>query len=240
METFKLKARKNNDLNIKKVRMECDDRPKGLNKHLPYHFFMYLNGGPGSGKTNLIINLINIKKSFYHKVFHNIHIFSPSLHTLGKKLDLPAEMLHEAFDIDEINAIVEHQKENPKDETLLILDDCVNDLKMNSPEILTIIYNRRHLNMSIIITSQKYAKLPNNYRAVVSDLINFNKGKKELNSIFDDYVNIPRPLFDSICRFCFDEKHNFMYMKTQCPTEDKYYRNFDKIMLTPEMLDELI
>jgi hypothetical protein len=96
---------------------------------------------------------------------------------------------------------------------------------------LTIIYNRRHLGISVILISQKYNKVPLELRVGMSAVMTFNKSKKEIDAIFDEWVNLPRKQFDEIVRNVYDKPHNFLYLRVNAPEDDKYHKNFDQIIL---------
>eukprot|EP00122_Pirum_gemmata_P009448 Pgem_evm13s8721 len=53
-------------------------------------FAFYFVGAANSGKSTLILSLINNE---YKKCFNRVVLYSPSCHTFGKKLKLPEERL---------------------------------------------------------------------------------------------------------------------------------------------------
>ena len=145
------------DIKVTKVKMSCDQRPRGLSKVLDFNGAYLVVGPPKSGKTNLIINMIakRSRKTFYKK-FDRIHLISPSLHTIGKKIDIPDQDKYSKFEGDTIREILDNI---PEDENhLFIFDDCIVDLgkATNRPILLDMIYNRRHYGggITIIITKK--------------------------------------------------------------------------------------
>lgn len=233
-----LTIKKNHGLTIEKINMTCDKRPKGLHDALGWNSFYYIVGGPASGKTNLWINLISKKGKFYYKQYNRIYIFSPSLGTVKNKLKLPPEYLINGFDEEAFSEVIKECQENEDERTLIILDDCITKIKGDVLHMLTdAIYNRRHMGLSIWLISQKYNKLDNEIRAVLSHLIMFNKTKKELNSLYNDFVNIDRTVFNNIIDTVFDKKYNFLYIDNEKPEKDKYYKNFDKIIIKDSALE---
>ena len=166
-------------------------------------------------------------KNTYYKKFDKIFIFSNSLKTITTKINLPEDRLFDG--ISQLEDIIEVIKDSD-DRVLLIIDDCVTDLK-NADYLLKLIYNRRHIarSVSIIITSQVYNKINMAVRKAASDLVLFSTtNKKELETVFSEYINIPKNDFDEVCRYCFKTKHDFLFYKTQ---DNSYYHNFNRLEL---------
>jgi hypothetical protein len=227
-----LQVKKNKDLEVKKFQMSCDTRPDKLNACLDWNFANLIVGGPGSGKSNLWLNLITRRNKFYWRMFDNIYIFSPSLNTIKKEIKIPSENMIDGFDEERLEEIIENARNREPDEhTLIILDDVVVQLSRNLAPLLAAIYNRRHLGLSVMVITQKYNKVPLELRVAMSDIMMFNNAKKELDALFTEFVNIERKLFDKMVELVFDKKHNFLYIRTNEPTDNKYYKNFNKIEL---------
>ena len=223
-------------LNIEKVGMSCDTRPKNLHKNLPWNAFIYIVGAPGAGKSNIVYNLLckKSKPRFYYKQFDKVYIFSPSLHTINKKINLPDDQMINHLDINKLTEIVNEQLELGKngDHNLFVIDDLINDIKGNIPELLRISYNRRHIGKgsTLIITSQKYNKLDNALRAVASQIIMLNNNKKELESLYLDHINIEKDEFEKLVDFVFDKKYNFLLINSENDKHNRYFKNFDRII----------
>ena len=225
---MEVKIIKNKNIQIEEVKMTCDQEIKHLEKPLQSNFFYMMIGGPGSGKTNLIVNLISRKGKFYYKKFDRIEFWSPSQHTISKKLKLPDERFHNNLDFDEMEIIINSLK--PDTKSLFIFDDCVSSLKKNIQIFLRLIYNRRHLNISIMLVSQVYNKIPAEIRKCASMLFFFHSNnKKEIDTIFDDFISLSRDDFKFICGLVFKKAHSFLLIDT---LTDKYYSNFDEIQIT--------
>ena len=76
---------------------------------------------------------------------------------------------------------------------------------------MKLLYNRRHQagGISIILATQVWNKLPLSLRKVASHLVLFNSdNKKELSSIYDDFIRVERPIYDEIIKFVFDRKRS--------------------------------
>lgn len=227
---MKIKEIKNHKLQIEAYKMANDCIIKKVDAPLPnnYGFFMMVIGAPGSGKSTFWLNLITKKeKNTYYKKFEKIIIFSNSLKTITTKINIPEEQLFHG--ISELEMVVESLKDS-EDRVLFIIDDCICDLK-NHDYILKLIYNRRHIakSVSIIITSQVYNKIHLAIRKAASDLVLFSTtNKKEIESVYNDFINIPKDNFDEVCRYCFKTKHDFLIYTTQ---KNEYYHNFNLLEL---------
>ena len=224
-----IKIIKNDEIKIEEIKMNTDGIIKNLEKPLQsYGFFYMIIGGPGSGKTNLIINMICSKNKMYYKKFDTVHFWSPSRHTIGKKIKLADDRFHDILDFDELELLIQGL---PKESnTLFIFDDCISSIKKNCDIFLKLIYNRRHLHISIILVSQVYNKIPCEIRKACSALMFFrNNNKKEIDTVFDDFASQSRDDFKFICHTVFKRPHDFLMIDT---VHDSYYRNFDKMIIS--------
>ena len=96
------------------------------------------------------------------------------------------------------------------EKVLFIFDDVIADLRGKGKGdvenlIQKIHFNRRHLagyggSVSIIATSQTYNKIAPKIRRTASHLTFFeNKNKKELETIFEELILIPKKEFYGVC-----------------------------------------
>ena len=215
---------------IEPIKMKNDSFIKGISPPLPqmYSFFMICCGAPGSGKSTFWINLISKKsKHTYYKKFDKILIFSNSLHTITTKIKLPEDRLFNGTA--ELESVVDSLSDS-EDKVLIILDDVISEIK-NDSFFMKLLYNRRHQagGISIILATQVWNKLPLSLRKVASHLVLFNSdNKKELSSIYDDFIRVERPIYDEIIKFVFDKKHNFLFL--DC-ANNLYYKNFNALII---------
>lgn len=229
--SVKIHEIQNDKLKITPFKMSNDGVIPDVEPPLPnnYGFFMLLIGAPGSGKSTMWLSLItNKEKHNYYKKFDKIHIFSNSLKTITRKIHLPDDRLHDG--IGDLEETIENIKDT-EDKVLLIVDDCVTDIK--SPDyILKLIYNRRHLagGISIIITSQVYNKIALAIRKAANTLVLFSTGnKKEIASVYQDFMNIPEKEYNAIASYCFrNGSHDFMVYQTS--TGD-FFHNFNHLKI---------
>lgn len=220
---------KNDSIHLKGIQAKNDAEIRGLEKPLQhYNFFYNIIGQPNSGKTSLWVNLITTKNKYYYKKFDKIYIFSSSLHTITKRIDLPKDRFFNGLDWNEFESLLNQMKQT-EDRILFIFDDVIASIKKNVRPFLNLVYNRRHIGggCSIILISQVLNKIPLEIRKVASGVFFFNnRNRRELDSLHEDYISYSKEDFDKILKVCFDTKHSFLFIDT---TTDSLYHNFNKL-----------
>tara|TARA_R100001086_G_scaffold249628_1_gene190031 strand:- start:3102 stop:3863 length:762 start_codon:yes stop_codon:yes gene_type:complete len=233
-----------NKIVLSKFKFSCDDKDESIPLPLPQrlNFFLMINGRPGSGKTSLILNLVAKRGKLYNKKFDRVFVFSPSLLTMAKNPfeDLPDNQLHTDLTEANLTEALEDISESGE-KILFILDDVVNDMK-KSASVQTLLskmlMNRRHLagaggSTSFIITTQVYNKVPAPIRKTASHIIIYHtKNKKELDTIYDELIIIPQKDFYQILKYCFDKKHNFVYIDVDKSYDKMFHKNFNALSFT--------
>jgi len=156
-----------------------------------------------SGKSTVILNLL-LRDNFYKNSFlgENIYIVS------NNKMDNKMKILKTEKDIPDSNfmefseANLEHIYEQVEEEcleaisdgkkpvnALIVLDDCAFGgglrEKINGT-LARISCNGRHVNLSMIVTSQKYTQLAPVIRTNASGAILFGNSAKEVDMMADD------------------------------------------------------
>lgn len=180
-------------------------------------FFLYTSGAASSGKTTAIMSLLNNE---YKNVFNKITIYSPSSHTIGKKLKLPEECFKPDLSTleDDYNDIRKEYKTNLSEglviSTLIVIDDLIADISKADKVMKSIVFNRAHSDISLIITSQKYKSLPLEYRCNASHIITFpTLNNKELQAIIDESdIFYNQKSFRKVLVDMFSKKFNFLYI----------------------------
>lgn len=228
-------------IRLTKFNFSCDNPDVSIPAPLPQilNFFLLVCGRPGSGKTTLILNLICKRGKMYNKKFDKIYLFSPSLSTMeGDPFgNLPDEQVHQELSVDVLEKVLLDIRDSGE-KILFIFDDVVNDIK-KSAALQTIItkmlMNRRHLagsggSTSFIITTQVYNKLPAPIRKTASQIIIYHtKNKKELDTIFDELIIIPKDDFYEILKYCFDKRNNFLYIDVNNSHDKMFHKCFNRL-----------
>ena len=230
-----------NKIVIKKFGFTCDDCDNRIPKPLPQNlnWFMLLCGRPGSGKTTLILNLVAKRGKMYNQKFDRVYVFSPSLATLKKNPfeTIPDDQFFTELDVDILETVLEEIKDSG-DKVLLIMDDVVNDIKKSGTLqrlVSKILMNRRHLagnggSVAVMITTQVYNKIPAPIRKTASHIFIYHtRNKKELDTIFDELILIPKKEFYKILNYTFDKKNNFLYISIDKDFNKMFHKNFNEL-----------
>jgi ABC-type dipeptide/oligopeptide/nickel transport system ATPase component len=236
---MKIDEEENTELRIKPPTMNCDKPISDtILPPLPTtHSAFGIIGSAGSGKSSWAISLLTNKKA-YKKVFENVFFVIPP-HSRASV----SNKIFEKHDPDKIYdeltpEILEEIKSKVEDESdggfnsLLVIDDCTVYLKNKSNEMLlkNLIYNRRHLKLTIWLLAQSYTQIPLGVRKCLSHLVLFKpKNKKEYSSIFEELIFLPKEQGDEIIKYIFQKPHDFMYSNIGT---NELYRNFNKLTLT--------
>ena len=222
---------KNPRLKINKVKMLCDVEHANVDFPLEdYNFATCMIAPPGSGKTNLIINLLCKKGKFYNRKFNRVVFWSPSIHTIGKSIMLPDDQIHSNFDLADLENELKmiEERADISFHTLFVFDDMIKDFKKNVKEFKAMIFNRRHHSLSVIITSQYYYLIPKELRQSFSSIYLFKLGKAELDNIYRDLITVSQETFNTIVKMTFDNKYNFLYIRIP---EQKFFKNFNELKI---------
>lgn len=228
-------------IKISKFNFSCDDIDDSIPKPLPQilNFFMLVCGRPGSGKTSLILNLICKRGKMFNKKFDKVYVFSPSLLTMKDEPfgELPEEQVHTDLTLENFNRALD-EINGTGEKILFILDDVVNDMKKNMA-IQTLLskalMNRRHLagaggSVSFIITTQVYNKIPAPIRKTASHIILYHtRNKKEIETIYDELIVLPKDDFYEILKYCFDKRHNFIYIDINKSYDKMFHKCFNQL-----------
>lgn len=254
---MKITEIQNKDLKVNKISMACDkcirDR-KGRSIAEPLmntaHFYI-ISGASGSGKTNLLINLLKSNKMTadkkhklsYSKMFNKVIFVSPSAHTIK---DSPLEKIadnqkftelnDEVFDL--VEDVTEDGVEN-NEHTLLVLDDVSSQLrtKENEKPLNQLIKNRRHKNLSVWIVGHKVTDLAPSLRSNANLIFVFKpKTMKEINSLQEEYMLMPKKQADEVMASAFKERYDFLIIDTSLrkSADFLFYRNYNLLQIEEE------
>lgn len=203
-----------------------------------------------SGKSCLVDNII-LRPEFYNNYFkgENIYIVSPSLESdeklkiLVNVKDIPPENLFNEYDEDtlkELYKIIEQDyKEDVENKkrpvnSLIIFDDMsyAGDLKKKRHGIINKIFsNGRHINLSVIVTAQKYSDVLTSARENMSGGFFFNMSGRQLEQVEQDHnYNMTKKQFNKMFRDNIKERHDFILIDYTKKNDERYLNsNFEVI-----------
>lgn len=206
-----------------------NDEPLDVKKPLPgWSYASLVVGGPGSGKTSLIISLI---KRYYKKKYDRVYLFSGSLQTLPESFTGKLNEERIFSNLDSLDEVVEDVK-NSNDKTLIIIDDLAKEVGDKHKEVMRLIFNRRHIGggIALYIITQKLNVIPLSIRSAFDTIYFFSfNNKKEVNSLFDDYiVDLDRKEYDEMIKYIMDSKQKapFLYINKR---DSKYFLKFNEL-----------
>jgi len=219
--------------------------------------FFYFVGAPGSGKSSTMVSMLMSKKPrYYRRFFDKLFLISPSHPTLPKKFinALNEERIYDKYSEDLVKDIISDLKEGENENSLLILDDSIRDINKSKSSILNkCILNRRHCtfnqdelgnaSLSIWIMSQKYNLLDLSYRNAASVVFLWkSENNKEKKAIKEELMaDLDNNTAEELLKEAWKKKYNFLMIKVNEPTTDRYYINFDKVVFDDdEDEDDLI
>jgi len=219
--------------------------------------FFYFVGAPGSGKSSTMVSMLMSKKPrYYRRFFDKLFIISPSHPTLPKKFinALNEERIYDKYSEDLVKDIITDLKEGENENSLLILDDSIRDINKSKSSILNkCILNRRHCtfnqdepnnaSLSIWIMSQKFSLLDLSYRNSASVVFIWkSENNKEKKAIKEELMaDLDNNTAEELLKEAWKKKYNFLMIKVNEPTKDRYYSGFDKVVFDDdEDEDDLI
>lgn len=238
----------NKDLEIKKIPMNVDGLlAEDIVKPLPQKSFcMLVCGPPGSGKSNLAINLLtrgkkNGLRRGYKKVFNHVFVVSPSLASMQEDVfkNHPEEKMADEFTSQWMDLFEEHLSlaSEQGETTICLMDDVAAELKRSADlqkRLARLVNNRRHKRLSLIIIAQYYIDIPKNIRSNCNYLALFRSvNKQQLEQVYQEVLPIERSELLPFMEFVWSDKFNFLFVDMSLQKSGKfmYFKNFDLIKM---------
>ena len=205
-------------------------------------FILAIIGKKGSGKTSLIVNLLN--SSVFKKKYNNIILFSPSrrdekLKPLIDELDadgkyyekLTNESLAEVLsNLNEYNDEFKEKHGKKKvPRSLVILDDVMSDLPLSSQKqnvFNKFVTNHRHHHCSIILSVQKFNSINTVARNNIDALAMFRTSNEgEIKAMTEEYGIDPELYMNAT-----EEPNSFLYTTFFNSNKKTHFKNFDRLI----------
>lgn len=197
------------------------------------NFVLYISAPRGSGKTFLLVNLL-ISEQFYANRFDKVYIVSPSYYHdrnfESVRDSLPESQISTVYSDDWITKQIKKKKDDER--ILFIVDDCITEAKFKNPKatsiLNTIAVNGRHMNVSLIITSQKITGISTYIRSQADGIITFAlRTEAEIKALYDDNSigGLSYSEFKALYSHATNEKYGFLYINYQ---DKECYRRFTR------------
>lgn len=228
-----------------------DDKPLPL-KPCNYGIF----GRKGSGKTNLLLNLITRKESPWYRLFDMIFLISPTADKDDKLKELLSDIGEDQYYkrlcnetltaiIDVIDTHTEEFKRKKKNKGkkpayLIVYDDVIHDLQRKKDTYLVCMLatQNRHRHITNVYLLQKY----NTYLPVVVrsnlDCISYYRtdNRSELEAFVKEQ-NQDEEALTEMYNFSTKEAYSFLHINMYSP-KTRFYKRFDEIAYKPNKDDD--
>ena len=210
-----------------------------------FPFSMMISGSSGSGKTNLLMNIMT-REDLYGAFFHYIIVFSPtagSTDDMYKALKIPKENFIHDMKSEYITNLTARRKERieakgiewvSKNERMcIILDDIIAERSfLESPDALKMFSMLRHYLCSIIVLVQSYNKLPRALRLQSRAVMVFPAQQSEIEVLIDEITpaGITKKAFEQVIYDATSERYQFLYINRDAKPGTQIRKNLDEII----------
>ena len=215
----------------------------GILPKFPFSFM--ISGRSGSGKTNLLMNILS-RKEFLKGYFHYIIVFSPTAGTYDDSynvLNLPPENFKNDFSEQDLENLIQSRKDlidkkgiewvTKNSRVLIILDDVIaNRDFLNSPQALKMFALLRHYQVAIIVLMQSYNKLPRALRINANAVAVFPSSQSEVEVLLDEITpaGLKKKEFQKVIEYCTDGRYDFLYINNHADPGSRVRKNLDEVI----------
>ena len=217
-------------------KMPSKYKPKYHNPNYEDHlinvpFRMLIVGGSGSGKSNIVVNIIQK----FNDTFGNIKICckdknEPLYKLLADKLDPESFQIYEGYK--NIPSLNDKEEFDPSLQHLIIFDDLCLEKNQSLIEDYLIRARKIAKGVSVIYLTQSYFKCPKTVRLNVNYIILKKIGSnRDLSCILNEYslgVDLPelKKIYRNVCKTMKD----FLLIDLDAPDEKKFRDKFKTIL----------
>ena len=207
---------------------------------IPKHpFSCILNGRSGSGKSQLMTNLM-ARDQFYKDYFDIVFLVSPTagvMDDLCQHLDLPEKRIINILDPATITKIMKVQEDlinksgianAPK--LLIIYDDCQSDAKfLRSKPVVQSFIAGRHYNLSVFLCSQSWTRTERVCRLQCSNVMFFPGTESEIDLLVSEFCppNTSKSQFRRLVKHATSENFNFLHINLKARPDQRFRKNLD-------------
>lgn len=229
---------------------KIEQRPLMKADVIPRHASSVIfNGKSGSGKSNLMINLLTRpefygpKKAGEKGYFDMIFLFSPTANggdDLVTFLNLPEKRIDTSLDTKKLDHIINTQQklieqkgimQSPK--ILIIFDDCQSDANfLKTKSFMRCFIQCRHLNISTFLCGQRFNRTPKACRMQANNIFFFPGSDSEVELMTDEYTppNTSKKAFRELIQHATTKPYDFLHINLRSPVEKRFRHNLDQYL----------
>ena len=204
-----------------------------------------LSGRSGSGKTNLLLNMLT-RKDMLKDYYHYILVFSPTAGKYDdtyKALNIPEENFIEDFDSKTLEKLIESRKKlieekgikwvSKNSRVCLIFDDVIANRDFLQGAIALKLFSLlRHYLCSIYIMIQSYTKLPRALRLNCNATYIFPASQSEVEVLKDELcpAGLNKKEFEKVIEYATKDPYNFLAINNHAKQGERIRKNLDEII----------
>ena len=201
---------------------------------------MIIIGKSGSGKTNALMNMLN-NENMLKGAFDYTYLFSgikPDPELI-KPLNLPKNQVFNDFKEEDVSKIMDKMEKSvdkvgmsKTPSVLFLFDDILGKPKfLRSSTMSKLITTNRHMNITCILLSQYFRKLPPVIRTNASYYMIFPSSLVELEKVADELCppRMTKNRFIELMQIATKDKYNFISINTKCDPDMSLRKNFGQI-----------
>lgn len=219
------------NIEIQNVDSKIGNKVRIHGELLPFSCRCLIVGGSGSGKTNLMISLLEHPNGLKYE---NIYVFSKSLFqekyvNLKKTISKIKGM--KFFSYSNSDDVIDPSLALPN--SIMIFDDIAT---AKQGPVRSFFCMGRHRSVESFYISQTYSFIPlQNIRVNANLIVMFRQNLTNLRHVFNDAVS-PDMSFEKFCQMCsecWNERYSFVVIDLDSEIDKgKYRRNFNEFIIT--------
>lgn len=199
------------------------------------NFTLFL-GPAGSGKTSMIVSLLNTP-ALFKSIYHTVYLFMgknsrDSIKGSFFDKQIPPEQIYDDLTEETLQEVYGKIEDDAKLGylSLIIMDDVQRQMKDKDVEklFLHIVNNRRHLKTSIWIANQNYMNIPRPIRLGLTNIFCWKVKKIEIENLLTEQIEMNKNKFTDLMKVCFKEPHDFIFLDS---VTQRLFSNWDEIIL---------
>lgn len=210
-----------------------------------FPFSMMISGSSGSGKTNLLMNIMT-RDDLFGRYFHYIIVFSPtagSTDDMYKKLNIPESNFIREMKSEMLTNLIANRKARIEEKGIVwvaknermcvIMDDVIAERSfLESPDALRMFALLRHYLCAIIVLVQSYNKLPRSLRLNANAVMVFPAQQSEIAVLLDEITpaGLQKREFENVIQYATTERYHFLYINRHAKPRDQIRHNLDEVI----------